>query len=160
MQVSHQKVVMIDYVLTDDDKNTLDKSDGQPLAYIHGMGNIIPGLEKALEGKAVGDKLDVRIEPAEAYGERSLEAIQTVPRDRFQGVDKIEAGMQFQAQGAGGAVQVVTVTNVTDTEVTVDANHPLAGVPLNFNVEVVGVRDAEAEEIEHGHVHGPGGHDH
>ncbi|MGB0713923.1 MAG: FKBP-type peptidyl-prolyl cis-trans isomerase, partial [Gammaproteobacteria bacterium] len=116
MQVSHQKVVMIDYVLTDDDKNTLDKSDGQPLAYIHGMGNIIPGLEKALEGKAVGDKLDVRIEPADAYGERSLEAIQTVPRDRFQGVDKIEAGMQFQAQGAGGAVQVVTVTNVTDTE--------------------------------------------
>lgn len=159
MQISAEKVVMINYTLTDDEGTVIDKSDGEPLAYIHGTGNIIPGLESALNGKAVGDKLEVRIEPADAYGERELEAIQTVPRSAFQGVDEIAPGMQFQAQGPEGA-QMITVTAVDGDNITIDGNHPLAGQVLNFAVEVMGIRDAEAEELEHGHVHGPGGHQH
>jgi len=159
MQITHQKVVMIDYVLTDEAGNVIDQSSGQPLAYIHGIGNIIPGLEQALTGKAVGDKVEVRVEPAEAYGERQLEAIQTVPRAAFQGIDEIQPGMQFQAQGPQG-VQIVTVTAVEADQVTIDGNHPLAGKVLHFSVEIMGIRDAEPVELEHGHVHGPGGHDH
>ncbi len=153
MQIAKDTVVAIDYTLKDDQGSVLDTSEGkQPLAYLHGNGNIIPGLEQALEGKQAGDELSVRIEPAEAYGERRDELTQAVPRDLFQGVDDLQVGMQFQAGGEGGG-QVVTITAIEGDQVTVDANHPMAGVPLNFDVKIVEVREASDEEKEHGHVH-------
>lgn len=154
MQIAKDKVVSIEYTLKDDQGTLLDTSEGRdPLAYLHGAGNIIPGLEQALEGKQAGDQLSVRIEAKDAYGERNDQLQQDVPRELFEGVDDVQAGMQFQAQTEAG-VQVVTVKAVADDTVTVDANHPLAGVPLNFDVNIVEVRDAEAAELEHGHVHG------
>ncbi len=151
--IVENKVVSIHYQLTDDNGVELDSSkESEPLNYLAGAGNIIPGLDNALVGKAVGDKLDVVVEPAEAYGEHNPEMIQRVPKTAFQGVDNIEVGMQFRAQAEGGELSV-TVTEVSDEEVVVDANHPLAGKRLTFAVEVVEVRDASPEEIEHGHVH-------
>jgi FKBP-type peptidyl-prolyl cis-trans isomerase SlyD len=159
MQISKHKVVTMDYTLRDDQGTVIDSSEGkEPLAYIQGIGNIIPGLEQALEGKEQGESLSVRIAPEEAYGDRDETLLQAVPRKMFD-VEDIEVGMQFQTQSEGGA-QVVTVVSVTEEDVTVDANHPLAGVPLNFDVTVVQVRDASDEELDHGHVHGAGGHDH
>ncbi|RFA25841.1 peptidylprolyl isomerase [Alkalilimnicola ehrlichii] len=153
MQIAKDKVVSIEYSLKDDEGTLLDTSEGRdPLAYLHGAGNIIPGLESALEGKQTGDSVDVRINPEDAYGERNDQLQQVVPKELFQGVDTLEPGMQFQAQTEAGA-QIVTIKEVDGDNVTVDANHPLAGVPLNFSVNVVEVRDATAEELEHGHVH-------
>ncbi|MCC5857054.1 MAG: peptidylprolyl isomerase [Ectothiorhodospiraceae bacterium] len=153
MQIAKDTVVSIDYTLKDDQGSVLDTSEGkQPLAYLHGNGNIIPGLEQALEGKQAGDELSVRIEPANAYGERRDELTQAVPRDLFQGVDDLQVGMQFQAGGEGGG-QIVTITAIEGDQVTVDANHPMAGVPLNFDVKVVEVREASEDEKEHGHAH-------
>lgn len=156
MQISDKKVASIHYTLKDDTGEVIDSSQGaEPLTYLQGAGNIIPGLEQALAGKAVGDKLEVSVEPEQGYGEVHDEMIQTVPRDAFQGVESIEVGMRFQAQTAGGPVSVV-VTEVSDENVTVDGNHPLAGQNLHFTVEVVEIRDATDEELQHGHVHGPG----
>ncbi len=161
MQITADKVVLIHYTLTDDSGTVIDSSScGDPLAYIHGQGNIIPGLEKALEGKQAGDKLDVKVDPAEGYGVRDAALVQQVPRRAFGGVAKIEPGMQFHAQTSQGHTRVVTVMNVQGDMVTVDGNHPLAGQNLNFAVEVTEVRDPTEEELEHGHVHGPGGHHH
>lgn len=159
-QVSQNKAVYFNYTLTNDNGDTLDQSNGQPLAYLHGFGNIIPGLENALLGKSAGDKLTVTVEPADAYGEYSSDAVQEVPRANFQGVDNIEAGMQFQSQTEDGHVMLVTVRDVQDDIVLVDANHPLAGERLTFDVEITEVRDATEEELAHGHVHGVGGHYH
>ena len=137
-----------------------DSSSGRdPLAYLHGAGNIIAGLEDALTGKQAGDKLNVTIEPGDAYGEHNDALVQDVPLEAFQGVDQVSAGMQFQANTPNGP-QVVTVTRVEGETVTVDANHPLAGEQLTFDVEVMEVRAATDEELEHGHVHGPEGHEH
>jgi FKBP-type peptidyl-prolyl cis-trans isomerase SlyD len=122
------------------------------LSYIHGAGNIIPGLESALSGKSSGDKLKVSVNPEQGYGARNDALIQELPRKVFEGIDDIQEGMQFQAQSEQGT-QVITVTNVDGDRITVDGNHPLAGQVLNFEVEVDSVRDATAEEIEHGHVH-------
>jgi FKBP-type peptidyl-prolyl cis-trans isomerase SlyD len=160
MQIAKHKVVGINYTLTDQGNTVLDSSaGGDPLVYIHGNGHIIPGLENALIGKAVGDKLEVTVPPQEAYGPRNEALKQTVPRDRFEPGADIQAGTRFQAPTENG-VEIVTVTHVDDDSVTIDANHPLAGMTLNFSVEVVEVRDASAEELSHGHVHGPGGHHH
>lgn len=160
MQISPNKVVSIHYTLKNDAGDVLDTSSGrEPLAYLHGSGNIIPGLEKALEGKSSGEKMNVSIAPEEGYGERHEGLIQDVPRDAFQGVEDIQPGMQFHAQGPSGPM-VVTVKEVGDNTVKVDGNHPLAGETLHFDVEVTDVREATAEEQEHGHVHGAGGHDH
>lgn len=160
MKIAHEKVVSIHYTLTSSEGTVLDSSSGsQPLAYLHGFGNIIPGLESALEGKTTGDKLSVTVEPEQGYGSRDERLVQAVPRSAFQGVDDIAPGMQFQAQGPQGT-RLVVVTQVAEDVVTVDANHPLAGQTLHFDVEVSEVRDATAEELEHGHVHGPGGHHH
>jgi FKBP-type peptidyl-prolyl cis-trans isomerase SlyD len=161
MLIARNKVVLIDYTLTDDSQQVLDRSEqGEPLAYLHGAANIIPGLENALEGKKAGESLKVRIAPADAYGERDDRLVQMVPREMFEDSSEIQAGMQFHSADEEGNVTVVTVTSVTNDTITVDANHPLAGVPLTFSVTVVEVRDATPEEMTHGHVHGPGGHHH
>lgn len=160
MQIAKDTVVSIDYTLKAPDGSVLDSSEGrEPLAYLHGNGNIIPGLERALEGKQKGDSVDVTVQPAEAYGERDEALIQSVSRDKFEGVDKVEPGMQFQVMSEAGP-RIVTVKAVEGEQVTIDANHPLAGVPLDFSVTVVDVREASPEELEHGHVHGAGGHEH
>jgi FKBP-type peptidyl-prolyl cis-trans isomerase SlyD len=155
------KVVLIHYTLKNDSGEVIDSSSGgDPLAYIHGQGNIIPGLEKALEGKQSGDKVNVSVEPSEGYGERDDSLVQQVPRRAFGGAPNVQPGMQFHAQTSQGHTRVVTVTRIQGDMVTVDGNHPLAGENLHFDVEVTEVRDATEEELEHGHVHGPGGHHH
>lgn len=160
MEITQQRVVTIHYTLTNDAGEVLDSSRGaEPLAYLHGAGNIIPGLENALAGKRTGDKLSVRVEPAQGYGERDDGLVQSVPRRAFQGIADIQPGMTFHAQSSKGPMRV-TVTRVAGDMVTVDGNHPLAGVHLNFDVEVADVRAATDEELSHGHVHGPGGHQH
>lgn len=160
MQIEANKVVSIDYTLKNDAGDVLDQSTSDnPLSYLHGHNNLIPGLENALAGKASGDDVTASIPPAEAYGEYDENLIQAVPRNLFQGVDQVEPGMQFQAQ-TGQGMQVVTVREVDDENVTIDANHALAGQTLHFAVTVKDVRDASEEELAHGHVHGPGGHEH
>jgi FKBP-type peptidyl-prolyl cis-trans isomerase SlyD len=147
-------VVSMHYTLTDNEGNVLDSSEGaEPLTYLHGAGNIIPGLEKALVGKVEGDTQQVTVQPAEGYGEVMSELMQTVDKAAFQGVESVEVGMSFEAQTSDGSVQHIVVSKVDGDQVTVDANHPLAGVVLNFDVEIVSVREATEEEISHGHVH-------
>ncbi|USZ15321.1 peptidylprolyl isomerase [Moraxella sp. FZLJ2107] len=158
--IANDTVVKFNYTLTNDKGETLDQSQGEPLAYLHGHHNIIPGLEKEMTGKKAGDKFKVTVKPEEAYGEYIAEAVQEVPRANFQGVDNIEVGMQFQSQTDDGHVMLVTVKDVNDEVVVVDGNHPLAGVELTFDVEIVEVRAATADEIAHGHAHGVGGHHH
>jgi FKBP-type peptidyl-prolyl cis-trans isomerase SlyD len=154
MQISQNTVASIEYKLKDADGQVLDTSEGrEPLTYLHGAGNLIPGLEQALEGNVPGDSVSVTVDPGEAYGERDDNLIQQVPKTAFEGVEQVEAGMRFQATDEQGQGRIVTVTNVEDDEVTVDANHPLAGHSLNFEVSVVEVREASSEEIEHGHAH-------
>ncbi len=160
MKISDKSVVNINYTLTDNDGKVIDKSEDGSFAYLHGAQNIIPGLEKALEGKEVGDKVSVKVPPEEAYGQRDPARIEEVPREMFPDDSEIKPGMVFHAQGPNGEVITVTVVEVGDKTVKIDSNHALAGVELNFDVEVVGVREAEAAELEHGHVHGPEGHDH
>ena len=160
MHIEARKVVTLNYTLTDNEGNVIDQSTDSSFAYLHGANNIIPGLETALTGKSAGDSLNVSVEPSEAYGERDPEKTQSVPRNMFPEDTEIELGMQFHAQGPGGETLVVTIAGVEGDTITVDGNHPLAGVPLNFAVEVIEVRDASEEELDHGHVHGPGGHDH
>jgi FKBP-type peptidyl-prolyl cis-trans isomerase SlyD len=160
MNISKDKVVSIDYTLTDNGGQVLDSSQGkEPLNYLHGAGNIIPGLESALEGKVQGEKVNVQVPPEQAYGPRDERMVQAVPRSAFQGAENIQPGMQFQAQTNAGA-RIITVVGVQGDQVTIDANHPLAGQTLNFDVDVRGVRDATPEELSHGHVHGPDGHQH
>jgi len=160
MQIAQNSVVAFHYTLTNDAGEVLDSSEGrQPLTYLHGAGNIIPGLERQLEGRAAGDKLNVAVSPEEGYGEVQPQLVQEVPRDAFQGVDNVEPGMQFQADTQGGPL-MVTVTKVENDTVTVDGNHPLAGQKLNFDVEIATVRAASEEEVQHGHVHGEGGVEH
>jgi FKBP-type peptidyl-prolyl cis-trans isomerase SlyD len=160
MQVTQDAVVLIHYTLTDDAGKTLDSSaGGEPLAYLHGNGNLIAGLERALEGKQPGDKLTVKIAPAEGYGEYDKALVQRVPRRSLRGIGDIRVGMQLRAQSDRGP-RTVTVTQVMGDMVTIDGNHPLAGQNLNFEVEVTDVREATEEELAHGHVHGPGGHHH
>ena len=159
MTVENGKVVSFHYTLTNAQGDVLDQSQEHPMPYLHGAGNIIPGLEKELAGKKVGDKLTVNVPAAEAYGEYHEQLVNDVPREAFQGVDQIEPGMQFQANTPEG-VQVITVKAVNGETVTVDANHPLAGQDLNFDVEIVEVREATEEESAHGHVHAVGRHHH
>ena len=160
MQIAENKVVSIHYTLTNTEGKVLDSSEGRdPLAYLHGNKNIIIGLENALAGKTAGDKLNVTIPPEEAYGIRDEQLVQVISKSAFQGIESIEPGMQFQAKSDQGT-QIVTITNVDGDKVTVDGNHALAGETLNFEVEVTEVREATDEELQHGHVHGPGGHHH
>jgi FKBP-type peptidyl-prolyl cis-trans isomerase SlyD len=156
MQISKNKVAGIHYTLKNNEGEVLDSSEGrEPLYYLHGAGNLIIGMEEGLEGKAQGDKFSIKISPEKGYGELDPEMVQKVPRSAF-GAQEVKPGMKFSTNQGG----VVTVTEVGLENVTVDANHPLAGVELNFEVEVMEVRNASSEEITHGHVHGPGGHHH
>lgn len=152
MEIAAARVASFHYTLADADGQVIDQSpEGQPLAYFHGAGNIIPGLEKALAGKQAGDALKVEIAPEEAYGIRNEDMIQTLPREAFQGIDVVEPGMQFQASSSQGPV-LVTVVAVNDQQVTIDGNHPLAGKTLHFDVRVAEVREATAEEQAEGRV--------
>ncbi len=160
MQIADNTVVTIDYTLKDDDGTVLDSSSDGQFAYLHGANNIIPGLENALTGKSSGDEVNVTVSPTEGYGERNDSMVQAVPRDMFDSEQEIQVGMQFHAQSPEGEMIVVTVTDVEGDDITVDGNHPLAGKNLNFGVKVVDVRKATSEELDHGHVHGPGGHQH
>jgi FKBP-type peptidyl-prolyl cis-trans isomerase SlyD len=161
MQIANNSVVSIEYTLKDDEGNILDSSEGRDaLSYLHGAGNIIPGLENALAGKATGEELSVTVGPEEGYGERIEQLMQVVSRDIFESIDKIEVGMQFQGQSADEQPMIITITAIEGDDVTIDGNHPLAGVNLNFDIKIVDVRDATAEELAHGHVHEPGGPDH
>jgi FKBP-type peptidyl-prolyl cis-trans isomerase SlyD len=156
MQVAEKKAVTIHYTLTNKAGDVVDSSrDGEPLPYIHGIGALVPGLESELEGKSAGDNVAVTVQPEEGYGHKIPELIQSVPREVFQFDGEIEVGMRFQAETDNG-VELVEVIAVDDEAVTVDANHPLAGEALSFDVDVVEVREATAEEIEHGHVHAEG----
>jgi FKBP-type peptidyl-prolyl cis-trans isomerase SlyD len=159
MKIESNKVVSIHYTLTDNAGTVLDSSSGKdPLTYIQGIGNLITGMEEGLEGKTAGEKFIIKVSPEKGYGVKNHELIQQVPITAFGG-QMVSPGMQFEA---GSAEQrfVVTVTEVNNETVTIDGNHPLAGVELNFDVEVMEIREATAEELDHGHVHGPGGHHH
>ena len=160
MQIEVQKVVTLNYTLTDNEGTVIDESKDSSFAYLHGASNIIPGLENALTGKQAGESLSVSVAPEDGYGERDAARTQSVPKNMFPEDAEIEIGMQFHAQGPNEETIVVTVTELEDETVTVDGNHPLAGVELNFAVEIIEVREASQEEIEHGHVHGADGHHH
>ena len=150
MKVQSNAVVSFDYTLTGDDGQVIDTSEGrEPLCYLHGHGNIVPGLEKAMEGKVSGDQFEASVSPSEGYGEYREELVQDVPKSAFEGVDKVEPGMSFQAESNAGPMMVV-VKAVNDDTVTVDGNHMLAGQTLNFAVDVKDVREASEEEINQG----------
>jgi FKBP-type peptidyl-prolyl cis-trans isomerase SlyD len=160
MAIAQDSVVTLHYTLKDDTGEVLDSSSaGEPLAYLHGHGNLVPGLERELTGKNTGDKLSVKISPADGYGEFDKALIQRVPRRALKGIKNINVGMRLHAQTPQGP-QAVTVTQIQGDMVTLDGNHPLAGKNLNFDIEITDVRGATEEELEHGHVHGPGDHHH
>lgn len=160
MKIEKNRVVSIHYTLRDGDGEILDSSAGNsPLPYIHGIGALIPGLEKELLGKEKGDKLNVIVPAAEGYGEYDEERLFQVPLTEFDMEEPIEQGMQIQLDTGEGPV-IATIVKLDETHATLDLNHPLAGVPLHFDVEVMEVREASEQELAHGHVHGAGGHHH
>ncbi|MCB9915162.1 MAG: peptidylprolyl isomerase [Planctomycetes bacterium] len=161
MEITKDKIVAFDYTLTDAEGRVLDTSEGRaPLAYLHGHGGIIPGLEAELEGKQAGDALKVTVPPEKAYGPRNDQLLNRVPKEAFAGQLEFELGLQFPVRDQNGNQLLVTIVHIEDDAVILDANHPLAGVELTFDVTIVEVREATAEELEHGHVHGAGGHHH
>jgi FKBP-type peptidyl-prolyl cis-trans isomerase SlyD len=160
MKIAENTAVTIHYTLKNDAGEVLDSSDGdEPLAYIHGQGDIVEGLEEALTGKAAGDKLSVKVSPEKGYGDRDKSRVQVVPKAAFEDAEEVKVGMRFQTHTEDG-MAIVTVTKVGGDDVTIDANHPLAGENLNFEVQVVSVRACTKEELQHGHIHGAGGHHH
>ena len=160
MQVSVNCIARFHYTLKDDTGAELESSRGaEPMTYLHGRRGLLPGLEAALEGKSVGDSFSATLAPAEAFGERRADSEMRVPLSHLSGAKKWQPGMQAVIQTQQGQQQV-TVVKVGHTMATVDTNHPLAGKTLVFEVEVIEVREASAEELAHGHAHGPGGHQH
>ncbi len=154
MPIADNDVVTFHYTLKDEADKVIDSSaGGEPLAYLHGHGNIVPGLERELSGKSVGDRLQVRVPAAEGYGEYDRALVQKVPRRALKGIADVRVGLRLQA-----GHQAVTVTHIAGDMITLDGNHPLAGQNLNFDVEITAVRAATEEELAHGHVHGHGGH--
>ncbi|MBU2739191.1 peptidylprolyl isomerase [Acidithiobacillus thiooxidans] len=160
MIISNDKVVTIDYSLTDEEGELIDSSVGEePLIYLHGHHGIIPGLEQALAGHRTGDKVEVSIPPEEGYGDWDEDLVEVVAKEDFDDPEDLEIGTQFETETDEGA-RLATVIDIEGEDVTVDLNHPLAGMTLNFDVTVLDVRDATAEELAHGHVHGEHGHEH
>ncbi|WDE00024.1 FKBP-type peptidyl-prolyl cis-trans isomerase [Thalassomonas actiniarum] len=157
MKISSNKVVVMHYAVSDSEGTLIDSSyDHQPLAVIHGTGYLIPGLEDALLDHQVGDKFEVAVKAEQAYGERNDNFVQNVPKAMFEGIEDLDVGTQLRATTDDGE-QTVIVIDISDDEITVDGNHPLAGIDLSFDVEILEVRDATEEELSHGHVHGEGG---
>lgn len=152
MEITDGRVATIHYTLTDDDGSVIDKSaPDAPLSYLQGAGNIVPGLEKALAGKASGDALKAEVEPEQGYGPRHDGMVQQVPVSAFPDINAVKPGMRFEAKTERGPL-VVTVTDIGEDKVTVDGNHPLAGKTLHFDVKVADVRDATEQEANQGHV--------
>lgn len=162
LAIADGNVALIHYVLTDDDGKKLDSSrGGPPLAYLHGTGSIVSGLEKALVGKVVGDTVQAVVPPEEGYGERKGDGPQAVPKREFgKHAAQLREGMPIRVPNSAGEPVVVYVHQIRGSRVYIDVNHPLAGKTLHFDVEVVGVREATADEMAHGHAHGPDGHAH
>ncbi len=161
--IEKNKVVSFHYILTDDSGQTIDSSrvdDREPLTMLHGHGGLIPGVEKALDGHAVGDRFNVVVSPEEGYGLRDESLTQRVPKKYFRDAERLRAGTLAVIETGKGQQQQVMVQKVGSSVVDIDGNHPLAGVTLNFDIEITDIRDASEEEIAHGHVHGPGGHHH
>lgn len=157
MKISANKVVVLHYAVSDSEDTLIDSSyDHNPLSIIQGTGYLIPGLENALEGHETGDKFEVSVAADQAYGQREDNFVQAIPREMFGGIDDLEIGSQLRAETDDGE-QTVIVIAIDDDVVTVDGNHPLAGIDLKFDVEIIEVRDATADELTHGHVHGEGG---
>jgi FKBP-type peptidyl-prolyl cis-trans isomerase SlyD len=157
MKICKNKVVVLHYAVSDTEDTLIDSSyDDKPLAVIHGTGYLIPGLEDALVDHQVGDKFDVEVAAAQAYGERFEDYVQTVPKSLFAGIDDLAVGSQLRASTDDGE-QTVIVIDVQDDDITVDGNHPLAGLDLKFEVDILEIRDATEEELAHGHVHAEGG---
>ena len=157
LMIGKNSVVSMHYTLKNDDGEVMDTSEGKtPMVYLHGANNLIPGLENELQGKVAGTKFSTTIPPAEAYGEMKPEFVQVVNKSMFEGIESIEPGMSFVAQGEGGMKQQVRVTAVENDDITVDANHPMAGLTLHFEIEVADVREATPQELEHGNVHADG----
>lgn len=155
MEIADNRIATIHYTLTDKDGQVLDRSpQDRPLSYLHGAGNIVPGLERALAGKSPGDTVEVEVPPDQGYGQRNDALVQEVPREAFQGVEKVEPGMQFRAQTQGGPL-LVTVVDVGESQVRIDGNHPLAGRDLHFAVEVADVREASDQEKQVGQAGQP-----
>jgi FKBP-type peptidyl-prolyl cis-trans isomerase SlyD len=160
MVIGERAVVSFEYTLKGDDGEVIDTSEGgEPLTYLHGTGSIIPGLESALGGRVVGDALQVVVAAKEGYGERDDDLVTEATRSQFPKGATLAVGTQFEASGPDGR-QVVTISSIDGDRVLLDANHPLAGKTLHFDVKIVEVRAATAEELRHGHVHGPGGEHH
>lgn len=159
--ITNGKVVSMHYTLKDASGKEMDSSaKGDPLSYLHGVGQIVPGLEKEIEGMNVGDKKNVIVQPKDGYGEVNPDLRQSVDRSMFPKEQALQEGMQFGAELASGDQVIFTIKKIETDKVHIDGNHPLAGQTLHFDIEIVEVRDATEEEIEHGHVHGPGGHHH
>jgi FKBP-type peptidyl-prolyl cis-trans isomerase SlyD len=159
VQIQQRSVVTIEYTLKNDAGEILDKSEGRaPLTYLHGVGNLVQGLEKALEGKGVGDSLEVSLTPADGYGERDEKLVRKIPLRKIRD-PRPQPGKRYPAQVDDG-LRMVLVTAVSGDYASVDANHALAGMTLHFFVKVLEIREATAEELSHGHVHGKGGHHH
>ena len=153
MEIKTDMVVGMHYTLKNDKGEVIDSSEGHdPLVFLHGYGNIITGLESALTGKKIGDKLDVTVEPEDGYGLHEENAIQQVPKSSFEGVEELAVGMQFQADTEHGPVPI-TIKEIVGDMVVIDGNHDLAGERLHFAVSIESIREATPEEIEHGHVH-------
>ena len=160
MNIEKDKVVTFHYRLSDDKGNEIENSQAQePLSILYGHGNIIPGLEQQMEGHAVGDKFDAVVAAKDAYGERRDDFVQRVPKKYFRDSEHLQPGMHTVLNTKDGQ-RSVTVVKVGSSVIDVDLNHPLAGKSLRFGVEITDIRDATEEELEHGHVHGPGGHHH
>ena len=160
MKISHQKVVGIEYTLKDNAGGIVDSNaGGDPLYFIQGMGTIVPGLEIALNDRALGESFEVEVKAVDGYGEYDPERKRAIPRASVPQLKDVQPGAMLQASGPEGT-SVVTVAEVTETEIVIDGNHPMAGKDLFFSISVKEIRDATAEELAHGHVHGPGGHHH
>lgn len=160
MKVGKNMVVSLNYTLKNSEGQVLDTSEGrEPLVYLHGAGNLIPGLEAQIEGHEKGAVLDIVVEPEHAYGNRRDDLYRVVPKSGFQGNEEMQVGMQVQLETDQG-LAIASISAIEGEEVTLDMNHPLADMQLHFNVDIVDLREATEDEISHGHVHGPGGHHH
>ena len=160
MKIQKHTVVTLNYTLKNSEGEIMDTSEGrEPLVYLHGVGGLIPGLEAELEGKEIGNSFSTVIAPEDAYGKRSDDLLHVVPKSGFQGDEEMQVGMRVQLETEQGPA-IATISKIEGENVTLDLNHPLADMELHFSIDVLDLRDASADEISHGHVHGPGGHHH